>query len=108
MDIKQSRGEPFQVNSGTFASGSAVVTRAATTSAVHYVTDISAGSDYGTATVVLASSGTNFWQARVGSSLVYDHTFQVPIRITSGSAAVLTVSGGTIGFANLSGYTIHN
>ena len=107
MDNIQLKGERFSNTSGEASFGSASIRRAGVTGRTHYITDLSASSTDATATIVLFSSSTNFWQDRLGGTgSVYNKIFSSPIRIPIGSAVSVDVRYGSSGsaYCNISGY----
>ena len=108
MDQRQQWGTPFY-NSGAGASGSVTITRTAVVGRAHKVTDISGSvTTNSTAVIELSSSGTIFWQDRIGDS-AYRKEFVVPISIPTGSAITLVVNrgdGGGTAYGNMSGYFV--
>ena len=98
-------GTRFNNSSITSASGSTSITRAASAGRTYYITDLGASAAASTATIQIKSSGTVFWNARLGD-VAYEKTFQTSIAINNGSAFTVEMDTGGNGSVsiNVSGF----
>ena len=103
MANTQQYGELFFNAASGVATASAVGT--ATSGIAYYVTDISASSDIGSATVTLTVNGVTAWKQLVGAG-IFDHTFSEPLHGSASLGVTLAVTGSTACYASIGGYKI--
>ena len=83
--------------------------QAASSSRVHYVTDVTGSILSATAYITVTAGNTTYWQDVFGTAtFLYIKNFTSPIAIPSGSAVSVKVLYGSAGsaYANIAGYTI--
>jgi|TARA_Y100000310_G_scaffold107269_2_gene105737 hypothetical protein len=107
MDTKQSHGVPFQ---GTHTHATAATKEiAAVTGKRHYVTDFTIATDKDGAVFTIKDGSTTIWQGIIeigaGGTSVVTHSFQTPIRGSSGAAITIAVDGTSRADVNISGFT---
>lgn len=90
----------------TVANGSATITKAASSGHTHYLTELSASSDRGTAIVQVKDNATVIWQDRIGNTTSYVMHWPYGLRISVGSAVIATVDGVGSAYINFAGYTL--
>lgn len=105
MTNKQLHSTPFQITS-THATA-AVCTKTGVTNQTFYVTDVSASSDSGSATIVIKDGSTTLWQNKIGTS-IYNFNFEQPIQGTNGGTLTVTVTGSTVCNSNVAGFVVNN
>lgn len=106
MDNKQIYGVGFRT-SGTAVATSVTATKAIPTGAVTiYITDISASSDVGTATVQIRDNAVSIWENTISATVPYSFNFNQPIPATGTVTVVVAGASASLKTANISGYTI--
>lgn len=70
------------------------------------ITEISGSSDLVTATILVKDGTTVIWQDLVKSTVAYIKNFVIPLAVTVGANASVTVNGTAVCYANISGYQL--
>lgn len=115
--VRALRPESWTVTAAGEANTQATAQKAAAAGKTHYITGFSAavtGAAVGETDVAveLKDGETTVWQEYFGAAALRGaniaRTFAVPVKMTAGAAASLTIAAlgtGAIGVANLAGYT---
>lgn len=103
--IKQDRGS--LVNANGLGTTSANATIPGVANRVIYITDVSASSDLSTGTMSISSGSTILWQNRVSNTDCFSQTFSSPLTMAIGASAQALVTGTTICYINISGFTLN-
>ncbi len=101
--IQIERGVPF---AATNSGGPATATQTGVAKQSIYVTDVSGSSDLSTATLSVKDGTTVIWEEKIGNTMPYQHTFAVPLKITSGANASVVVTATITAYANIAGVII--
>lgn len=108
MTNKGNHGSPISATA-THAT-SAVASQAAVAGKTHYITDISGSSDKAGSKILVKDGTTTIWQDNIlvtaAGACSYNHTFDMPLKCSSGALASVTVDGTAICNANLSGFSL--
>lgn len=98
-----------RVTATSIGSPGAVATLLAVTNGFNYVTDIAGSSDKAGSKIVVKDGSTVIWQNFLGQgtgTLVFQQSFQTPLRGSKGTLLTVTVDNTTNGTANVAGYTL--
>ena len=101
-------GTPFS-ETATHATA-AVASHTGVAGRTFYITDISASTDKAGALLLVKQGTTTIWQlqlaATAAGNLAHSHTFQVPLRGTSGALVSVTIDGTAVCNANIAGFEL--
>ena len=98
----QDFGNPFRATgSAKTTSATATISKGTGTTQI-FITDISASSDVGTATVQINDAGAAIWEVTIATT--YNHVFSTPIVATGNVTVKIAGASASLKQVNISGY----
>ena len=91
-----------------FSETAAGTTSAAITlsaGSTYYVTDVGASTSGTPGTITIKSGSTTIWEQQL-SSAPYEKSFVTPLRVIAGNDLVITATGSTATYVNISGFSL--